>query len=377
MIPQTISEMLEWAEKSGISLRELLRELNARFDTFDPKKYKTIKLEAGMYQDAQAKKMSFTDLLESMDPSEEYRGSRLNAFERQLAVRNLNVFGKRSITLEEWYNTPDSRVLFPEFVNQNIQIGLLSGVNQLKAADVVAITTMIDSGTYEASIISLASDVSMGAVPQGTEMPTITVSISDKPFKLRKRGGVIKQTYESLRRIRANKMAVIFQLFGMRMSRDIAEDAVDVLINGNTGNNNSAFGFAASGLDYPNFVGFWAEFDPYDSNVLIMDKTSITNTLLLAEFKHPDIGGNFQRAGQLVTPFGNTIKRHDNADSTVLADKVLGVDNRYSLEEVVESGSMIQETDRLMTSQWERIAVSRVQGYFKMFAEAAGVWNYA
>lgn len=69
------------------------------------------------------------------------------------------------------------------------------------------------------------------------------------------------------------------------------------------------------------------------------------------------------------------MKRHDT--STVLANKILGVDTAFALEEVTEAGSMIQETDRVIDGQWNEITISVVRGYAKMIVNSTRLWDYS
>ena len=80
--------------------------------------YENLKLEKGMY--AQSGK-SFSKVLESLDPSENYRGTALeglDAFQRQLKRFDIHVKGAGSDMVEKFFHTTDSAVLFPEFVSR-------------------------------------------------------------------------------------------------------------------------------------------------------------------------------------------------------------------------------------------------------------------
>ena len=83
-------------------------ETNMAFDN--------IHLEKGMYHEAGR---SFTQVLEQLDPSEGYRGTPLentDAFQRQLKRFGIRVKGAGSDTVEKFFSTFESAVLFPEFL---------------------------------------------------------------------------------------------------------------------------------------------------------------------------------------------------------------------------------------------------------------------
>ena len=78
--------------------------------------YDNLKLEKGMYRQ---EGMSFTQVLESLDPSENYRGTALegtDAFQRQLKRFGIRAKGAGSSPVEKFFRTMDSAVLFPEYI---------------------------------------------------------------------------------------------------------------------------------------------------------------------------------------------------------------------------------------------------------------------
>lgn len=343
--------------------------------------FKKLNLESGMYQDALTRlntqgdsaPISFTELLEELDPSGNHPGCNLDAFQRQLAARGLVVHGPRSITLAEFYD-PANIVLFPEFIVREVRAGMVLGPNQLMVSDMIGLSTEIDSGVYDAAYLNEAEVKDNAKIGEGADFPVFDIKTDNKSIKLGKTGFMLRETYEHRRRIRVNKLAVFIRHQARQMEKARVEVGLDVSINGNTGNNNAAFSHAATGLNYNNMVDFWGEFDPYASDLLAADKAGILATLKLSEFKDPEAGFNFQRTGQMVTPVGNMLKRHD---STLLADKVLGMDSNMALELVTERGSNIVEAEAVIRNQTNEIAVSEVFGFARMFAPAAGVWDYS
>ena len=86
--------------------------------------YDNLKLEKGMYGESGK---SFTQVLEAADPSENYRGTPLeglDAFQRQLKRFDIHVKGSRSDTVEKFFRTSESAVLFPEFVSRVVRQGM-------------------------------------------------------------------------------------------------------------------------------------------------------------------------------------------------------------------------------------------------------------
>jgi len=369
----TFEDLLNLARANGFDVAAMAAGLRGPDGTVKKSALKKISVEKGMYDDARRQGQTLTEFLEEMDPSANYPGCRLDAFQRQLAVRNLNIAGQAAATLEEWYNNPESRVLFPEFINQQVRIGMLMGRYTLRDEDLIATTTMIDSGTYQASIVDETQEVSAGIVGQGAEMPVIALTVGETTIKLKKHGMVIKQTYEHIRRLRANKMAVFLQLVGWRMMLDKTEDAVSVLINGD-GNSNSAPVDTLGAISYDHFIDFLAEFEPYELDILAANKTNWAAMFKITEFKDSIIAANFINTGRPIDPFGAPVKRHDPS-SAILATSILGVNRANALERIEEANAQLTETEKLITSQWENIAISQVVGYGRIIGNAARVWD--
>ena len=76
--------------------------------------FEKLNLEKGMYRIGGK---SFTQVLEELDPSENYKGTSLeglDAFQRQLKRFDIKVSGKGSDKVEKFFQTTSSAALFPE-----------------------------------------------------------------------------------------------------------------------------------------------------------------------------------------------------------------------------------------------------------------------
>ena len=85
--------------------------------------YNDIKLEKGLYN---LSGKSFTAALEELDPTSAYCGTpleKLDAFERQLKRFNIRVKGSDCDSVEKFFTSTESAVLFPEFVTRSIRKG--------------------------------------------------------------------------------------------------------------------------------------------------------------------------------------------------------------------------------------------------------------
>ena len=86
--------------------------------------YESIRLEKGMYRESGK---SFSQVLESLDPSEAYQGTALegtDAFQRQLKRFGIRARGIGSDRVEKFFSTFESAVLFPEFIARVVRQGI-------------------------------------------------------------------------------------------------------------------------------------------------------------------------------------------------------------------------------------------------------------
>ena len=148
--------------------------------------YDNLKLEKGMYRQ---EGMNFTQVLESLDPSENYRGTALegtDAFQRQLKRFGIRAKGAGSSPVEKFFRTMDSAVLFPEYIARTVRQGMEE--NDILPA-IVATTTVIDAMDYR-SIYSNPTDddKALRDVEEGGEIPTTEVKTKDHLVSLTKRG---------------------------------------------------------------------------------------------------------------------------------------------------------------------------------------------
>ena len=113
-----------------------------------------VKLEKGMYRESGK---TFTQVLESLDPSENYRGTALegtDAFQRQLKRFDIHAKGAYSDPVEKFFRTMDSSVLFPEYIARAVKQGMEEN-NVLPK--ITASTTSIDAMDYR-SVYSVPSE---------------------------------------------------------------------------------------------------------------------------------------------------------------------------------------------------------------------------
>ncbi len=334
--------------------------------------YDNLRLEKGMYRQAGK---SFTQVLESLDPSENYRGTALegtDAFQRQLKRFGIRAKGVGSSPVEKFFSTLDSAVLFPEYIARTVRQGMEE--NDI-LPNIVATTTVIDSLDYR-SIYSNPSeeDKQLQTVAEGGEIPTTEVTTKDHLVSLTKRGRMLVASYEAIRFQKLDLFGVMLRQIGAYIQKQQLRDAVQVIMEGD-GNENAATGFyvgedVISGtpgvLGYDQLVEFWGQFDPYTMNTLLCSTGMMTKMLKIPELQNPLTGLNFQGTGKLTTPLGAQLYRTD----AVIDGLIIGLDNRYALE-MVRAGDVMVEYDKLIDRQLERAAITSIAGFCKIYDDAS------
>ena len=336
--------------------------------------YENIHLEKGMYGRSG---QSFAKTLEELDPSEHYRGTPLeglDAFQRQLKRFDIKVKGAGSDMVEKFFHTTESSVLFPEFVSRVVRQGLEEGSI---LPDLVATVTHFDGLDYR-SITSVPTeeDKKLRRVEEGAAIPETVIRTQENLVRLHKRGRMLVASYEAIRFQRLDLFSVTLRQIGAYIGRMHLADAVGVLTNGD-GNGNAAVVYkvgtspisgSAGTLSYEAMVDFWSQFDPYTMNTLLVGSDMMLAMLKMQEFQNPLTGLNFQGTGTLTTPLGAKLLR----SSVVPAGTLIGLDNRYALEQI-SSSDILVEYDKLIDRQLERAAITSISGFAKLSTDASKV----
>lgn len=336
--------------------------------------FETIQLEKGMYREGGK---SFAQVLESLDPSENYKGTALegtDAFQRQLKRFDIHVLGSGSDAVEKFFHTAQSSVLFPEYIARAVRQGM---EEDDVLPQITATVTQIDAMDYR-SVYSDASedDKKLLTVAEGASLPTTEIKTKEHLLKLNKRGRMLVASYEAIRFQKLDLFSMMLRQIGAYIQKMHLADAVEVLTNGD-GNNNAAASLAigtspisgtAGTLTYKQLVEFWGQFDPFTMNTLLCSKDTMVSLLGLSELQNPATGLNFQGTGKLSSPLGAALLR----SNAVAAGKLIGLDRRYALE-MVKVGDVAVEYDKLIDRQLECAAVTSIAGFGKIETGAAKV----
>ncbi len=330
--------------------------------------FETIKLDKGLYNTTNG----FLSELERIDPNENYKGTSLeglDAFERQLKRFDIKLKGAGSSTVDKFFATTDSAVLFPEYVSRAVRQGIEEGKN---LDSIIATKTNIEGLDYRTiTSIPTADEKELKEVSEGAQIPETVVHTQENLVTLKKRGRMLVASYEAIRFQRLDLFTVTLRQIGAYIARSQFKDAVNVLINGD-GNNNPAQEIApasAGSISYEDLITLWNSFSPYEMNTLIASPDVTAKLLTMPEFRDAPAGLNFHGNGSMITPLGAKLIKSTDIDSTLVA-----LDKNYALE-MVTAGGVMTDFDRLIDRQLERAAITQISGFAKIFADSSKVMN--
>ncbi len=326
--------------------------------------YENVSLEKGMYS---VPGKSFSQVLEEMDSSENYRGTPLeglDAYQRQLKRYAIKVGGPESSSVESFFRNSQSAALFPEYVARAVRQGMESGPS---VEDLVATVTKIDAMDYRSIVAepeAEGDDGSLTAVAEGAVLPSTKIHTSQNLVKLQKHGRMLVSTYEALRFQKLDLLTVTLRQIGAYIAGAQVKDAVDVLMKGEDGK--SGLTFKKGTPSYADFVGLWAAMAPYELNTVVAGTAAMQKLLQVEEFKDAQAGMNFQGTGRLCTPLGAKLVHVPGME----ADKIVVLDKGCALE-MVQSGDVTMDCDKLIDRQLERAGISVISGFARIFKDAA------
>lgn len=325
--------------------------------------FDNIRLEKGMY----GTNRSFTQTLEALDPSENYKGTELeglDAYERQLKRFSIKPSGADSSVVGKFFQTSDAAVLFPEYVSRAVRYGMDEASF---LPDIVATTTNIDSMDYRVMDLQMSADnATMNVISEGETLANADFTVSDRTIRLKKRGRMITTSYDVLRFQRLDIVSIALKRIGAYLAQNLMADAVEVLLNGDGGTNGAISNtIASTSYTYADLIDFWSGFSPYELNTILASPNVTSVLLKMDEFRDAAAGLNFHGTGKLITPFGaNLIKTSHITDP----DMMIGLDKNCALE-MVKVGDIETDYGKLVDRQLEQIAITAITGFARILPD--------
>lgn len=389
-------------------------------------------LNVNTYREAYKRGMNLSAYLEEVDPSGQYdrkdREGQLDAFGRMLMAagiqtRSIEQLGYWASKGDVFLESEHTRALLPEFFSRvwrsvshkpgsaqkraNTLYDTSDGVPgswlnpyidaaqarwdeqiapAIPVSEVTALTTPISGRLYRAFYMTHdASKERMLRVSAGAPLPKVKVASTDRSINLYKYGRAMEITYEDLRDMRVDRIAMHVANVAVQAEIDKLATIIDVIVNGDGNANTAAANYALNTLDSTTTTGVltlkgWLAFkmkfaNPYVLTTALTREDSALKMMLL------NMGSANVPLVQVAMPSGFGYFSPINpglADNTRLgwtgdapANVVVGIDRRRAIERVVEIGGDIAEVENVIQNQTRVFTLSEVEGYAVLDQNAA------
>ena len=313
--------------------------------------YNNVKLEKGLYN---LSGKSFTAALEELDPSNSYAGTSLeglDAFERQLRRYNIKVSGSDCDTVDRFFTSTETAVLFPEYVTRCIR----KGFDETVLSSICAVKTVCESGQY----LGCDLDDSNGYLPtsEGQTLSTASISEGSDAVVLKKFGKLINASYEAVRRQRLDVFGIMLKSIGVRLANAVVKKSIEVLVD-------DAMTISTDALTYEDLADLYGCFECFDMTTVIASPAVASKIVAMQQL----IETRADADGKIILPFGSELIKSSAVDD----DTIIGIDKNFALE-FITSTDLVMETDKLIERQLDQITVSITCGFKKISPYAVSV----
>lgn len=342
-------------------------------------------------------------LMLAVDPNQgEVKYTGLNGYEATLAHLNLPFKDsyEQGITLqaasETFQRFPGTRAMFPEVIDDMLKWQNRQSLIE-KIDNIVAVSRTI-SGVEEISTIVNDDSADRGSytVSEMSRIPVRSIRTAQQTVGIFKHGSGYRTSYEFLRRARLD----ILTPFANRVARELemskVKAATSILVNGDgvngaaavvaqstlTGYDSGASGVlqykpmltwmvnqAQAGVPVDTIVGNYAAFLSF--LFLFMPVTSVGPSVAEA-MGSKGLGPTFN-----ISKFGFDTNVTFAISSTAPSGKLIGLVKGETLEELVEAGSLISESEQAVLNQTITYVRSESTGYKLAFGDTRSILNYA
>jgi hypothetical protein len=376
---------------------------------------KELFVRAGMsyYDRAKEAGMTLTAWLEAQDPSPAYKDG-LDAYERQLMMANIRTQGDDHTywadEMDAWSRSPAHKALFPEWARRqwnksrlpqqrdvsynladyaegtasrpyadDLMIRYTNLDPAVPLAELVAKTTPIRGNAYRSTRLThTAAQKRMVRVAEGAPIPRVKLVTSEDTVRFGKFGRSLETTYEQVRNQRIDVIGLHIQLMSIQTQVDEVAAVIDVIVNGDGNAGTAATVYAMTTLDPNAVIGepipleAWLAFrqkfkNPYRLGVvLVRDNVEIqlrtlnvgTANIPYAVFSSAAMLGGFTPINDRL---GDGVRIGVTDDAP--ANQIVGLDERFAIERVIEIGSDIQEMARFIENQTNLMTMTLSEGF--------------
>ncbi|MBM3326936.1 MAG: hypothetical protein FJY65_08165 [Calditrichaeota bacterium] len=329
-----------------------------------------------LYAEAQEQGLSFSELLEQIDPSEP--GAPLDAFERQLMLHGVLAEGPKSISLEQFV-VGGGLILLPEYILREVRRGykMVQDPTELVAA-VVPEPGPTVRPIYIKTAAAKQSLAKRGA-GSGSAYPRVELLYRDKEADVIDRGREFDFSYRVVRNQKLAEFRVFLWWIGAQMAYDEIDEIYNLLLNGDgtSAGATDVFIGNAGTFAYSDLVHLAMSFDvPAGLTHIVAAKSDIEKIVNLSQFQDPLVWREselMQRSGDYrsLYPVNARLVIAPQATST----KIIALDARFAVRESVAQPLMI-EAEKVINQKLEAAVVSKESVYTVMVDDCARLSDY-
>ncbi len=351
-------------------------------------------IEAGIYQDARAANMVFTDYVQYLadngdisndlyDPeAKDKDGKHISATRQLIHAAGIRTRGTNAQTVQEgFYSDPANRVLFPAFLSDRFRDLEKLPDDELQLDDLVLVKQPITSGAYRYAVLgrdTAEQESSPSRKPEGAEMQVYRVTYSDKSINMETHGGIIRMTYEVLARLAIPALDRFLSRVARQTMRAKVNRALAVILNGepNNGNPSADRAVAATSFAFTDLINLKMDARKRGAAptlliaaadevaaILSLDVVALAaSTALAAAYRDNGEFPTIQGLKLKITPPNSVF---DNSKKIAAFDPALGLEMAY------EPALELVETDRLISGGFNEIAIRDSTGFGKPDTDCA------
>lgn len=251
-------------------------------------------------------------------------------------------------------------------------------------SEVVGMTTPIEGQDYRAFYLTYSAEqVRKFRLGESAEIPIAKLTDAERTIQLKKFGRGLQASYEQMRRMRVDKLALQISYMAIQSEVDKVAAALNVLVNGDGNSGTTPTNYNLTTLDTDATAGTltlkgWFAFkmkfaNPYVCTTALMTEAVALQLALLnvGSGNVPLAGANLGGTVQSLTPINQTsdsVRYGWTSDAP--ASTIVGFDRRFAVEQVTEIGGEIAEMERFITNQTQVMTMTEVDGYAIMDGNA-------
>ena len=333
-----------------------------------------------LYVEAQERGLTFSELLEELDPSPRKMDgaldSPMDAFERQLFLAGVMHGGRNATSLEQFL-TGSGLILAPEYVSREIQRGYRMVQDP---ADLVAASVPERGPSVKPIYIKTElAKKPLARRADSSAYPVVRLVYREKDASMVDRGRQFDFSYRVLKNQKLAEFRVFLQWIGAEMAFDEISEIYSIVVNGDGTSPapSNSFNGTAGSFGYSDLTHLALAFGgPARMTHLLGTKSDIEKILAIPEFQDPQAFQGllpFHASGDYRTflPINTKLVICPGATAT----KFAALDHRFAVRESVAQPLLI-EAEKVISQKLESAVISKESVYTIMVDDAVAVSDY-